>query len=178
MRLKKFGDEQKKRSMMPSRLTKDFGKGSIMRLGESRRTESSSHELLVPWLLTFFAVVILFQKVGSSKFGPESGKQPLPPCSSATQKEGGIAALIGAEHALIHLYAAALGVNIDEPLVSTRLRATEIAGKLIDSESVDGRYRLCCCLGPTRRNRWRYRDSHVGLQARMTNQAMRVWSFY
>ena len=96
------------------------------------------------------------------------------------QKEGGIAAFIDAEHALDPAYAAALGVNIDELLLSqpdSGEQGLEIAGKLIDSGAVDlVVVDSVAALVPRAEIDGDIGDSHVGLQARMMSQAMRKLS--
>ena len=96
------------------------------------------------------------------------------------KKEGGIAAFIDAEHALDPAYAAALGVNIDELLLSqpdSGEQGLEIAGKLIDSGAVDlVVVDSVAALVPRAEIDGDIGDSHVGLQARMMSQAMRKLS--
>ena len=164
---KKFGDErQKALDNALKNIEKDFGKGAIMRLGE--RAEQKVQVMSSGSL----ALDIALGAGGYPKgriieiYGPESsGKTTVALHAVAqAQKEGGIAAFIDAEHALDPSYAAALGVNIDELLLSqpdSGEQGLEIAGKLIDSRAeIDGD------IG----------DSHVGLQARMMSQAMRKLS--
>lgn len=106
-------------------------------------------------------------------YGPESsGKTTVALHAVAqTQKEGGIAAFIDAEHALDPAYAAALGVNIDELLLSqpdSGEQGLEIAGKLIDSGAVDlVVVDSVAALVPRAEIDGDIGDSHVGLQARM-----------
>ncbi|CAG5139406.1 protein RecA [Streptococcus pneumoniae] len=112
-------------------------------------------------------------------YGPESsGKTTVALHAVAqAQKEGGIAAFIDAEHALDPAYAAALGVNIDELLLSqpdSGEQGLEIAGKLIDSGAVDlVVVDSVAALVPRAEIDGDIGDSHVGLQARMMSQAMR-----
>ena len=112
-------------------------------------------------------------------YGPESsGKTTVALHAVAqAQKEGGIAAFIDAEHALDPSYAAALGVNIDELLLSqpdSGEQGLEIAGKLIDSGAVDlVVVDSVAALVPRAEIDGDIGDSHVGLQARMMSQAMR-----
>ena len=112
-------------------------------------------------------------------YGPESsGKTTVALHAVAqAQKEGGIAAFIDAEHALDPSYAAALGVNIDELLLSqpdSGEQGLEIAGKLIDSGAVDlVVIDSVAALVPRAEIDGDIGDSHVGLQARMMSQAMR-----
>ena len=149
---KKFGDERRKAlDDALKNIEKDFGKGAVMRLGE--RAEQKVQVMSSGSL----ALDIALGAGGYPKgriieiYGPESsGKTTVALHAVAqTQKEGGIAAFIDAEHALDPAYAAALGVNIDELLLSqpdSGEQGLEIG------------------------------DSHVGLQARMMSQAMRKLS--
>ena len=167
---KKFGDEREKALNDALKLIeKDFGKGSIMRLGE--RAEQKVQVMSSGSL----ALDIALGAGGYPKgriieiYGPESsGKTTVALHAVAqAQKEGGIAAFIDAEHALDPSYAAALGVNIDELLLSqpdSGEQGLEIAGKLIDSGAA---------LVPRAEIDGDIGDSHVGLQARMMSQAMR-----
>ena len=115
-------------------------------------------------------------------YGPESsGKTTVALHAVAqAQKDGGIAAFIDAEHALDPAYAAALGVNIDELLLSqpdSGEQGLEIAGKLIDSGAVDlVVVDSVAALVPRAEIDGDIGDSHVGLQARMMSQAMRKLS--
>ena len=140
---KKFGaDREKALNDALKLIEKDFGKGSIMRLGE--RAEQKVQVMSSGSL----ALDIALGSGGYPKgriieiYGPESsGKTTVALHAVAqAQKEGGIAAFIDAEHALDPAYAAALGVNIDELLLSqpdSGEQGLEIAGKLIDSGAVD-----------------------------------------
>ena len=115
-------------------------------------------------------------------YGPESsGKTTLTlHIIAESQKAGGVAAFIDAEHALDPSYAAALGVNIDELLLSqpdSGEQGLEIAGKLIDSGAVDlVVIDSVAALVPRAEIDGDIGDSHVGLQARMMSQAMRKLS--
>ena len=112
-------------------------------------------------------------------YGPESsGKTTVALHAVAqAQKEGGIAAFIDAEHALDPAYAAALGVNIDELLLSqpdSGEQGLQIAEKLIDSGAIDlVVVDSVAALVPRAEIDGDIGDSHVGLQARMMSQAMR-----
>ena len=177
---KKFGDEREKALNDALKLIeKDFGKGSIMRLGE--RAEQKVQVMSSGSL----ALDIALGAGGYPKgriieiYGPESsGKTTVALHAVAqAQKEGGIAAFIDAEHALDPSYAAALGVNIDELLLSqpdSGEQGLEIAGKLIDSGAVDlVVIDSVAALVPRAEIDGDIGDSHVGLQARMMSQAMR-----
>ncbi|MGQ7662367.1 recombinase RecA [Streptococcus suis] len=177
---KKFGDERKKAlDDALKAIEKDFGKGAVMRLGE--RAEQKVQVMSSGSL----SIDIALGAGGYPKgriveiYGPESsGKTTVALHAVAqAQKEGGIAAFIDAEHALDPAYAAALGVNIDELLLSqpdSGEQGLEIAGKLIDSGAVDlVVVDSVAALVPRAEIDGDIGDSHVGLQARMMSQAMR-----
>ena len=111
--------------------------------------------------------------------GPESsGKTTLSlHIAAEAQKAGGVAAFIDAEHALDPIYASALGVDVDELLVSqpdTGEQALEIANMLIDSEGVDVVViDSVAALVPQAEIDGEMGQSHVGLQARLMSQALR-----
>ncbi len=160
-------------------IEKDFGKGAVMRLGE--RAEQKVQVMSSGSL----SIDIALGAGGYPKgriieiYGPESsGKTTVALHAVAqAQKDGGIAAFIDAEHALDPAYAAALGVNIDELLLSqpdSGEQGLEIAGKLIDSGAVDlVVVDSVAALVPRAEIDGDIGDSHVGLQARMMSQAMR-----
>ncbi|HFI2446990.1 TPA: recombinase RecA [Streptococcus suis] len=177
---KKFGDERKKAlDDALKAIEKDFGKGAVMRLGE--RAEQKVQVMSSGSL----SIDIALGAGGYPKgriveiYGPESsGKTTVALHAVAqAQKDGGIAAFIDAEHALDPAYAAALGVNIDELLLSqpdSGEQGLEIAGKLIDSGAVDlVVVDSVAALVPRAEIDGDIGDSHVGLQARMMSQAMR-----
>nr|WP_278925170.1 recombinase RecA [Streptococcus canis] len=180
---KKFGDERRKAlDDALKNIEKDFGKGAVMRLGE--RVEQKVQVMSSGSL----ALDIALGAGGYPKgriieiYGPESsGKTTVALHAVAqAQKEGGIAAFIDAEHALDPAYAAALGVNIDELLLSqpdSGEQGLEIAGKLIDSGAVDlVVVDSVAALVPRAEIDGDIGDNHVGLQARMMSQAMRKLS--
>ena len=171
---KKFGDERKKAlDDALKMIEKDFGKGAVMRLGE--RAEQKVQVMSSGSL----ALDIALGAGGYPKgriieiYGPESsGKTTVALHAVAqAQKEGGVAAFIDAEHALDPSYAAALGVNIDELLLSqpdSGEQGLEIAGKLIDSGAVDlVVVDSVAALVPRAEIDGDIGDNHVGLQARM-----------
>ena len=177
---KKFGEEREKAlGEALKKIEKDFGKGAIMRLGEhaEQKVQVMSSGSL--------ALDIALGAGGYPKgriieiYGPESsGKTTVALHAVAqAQKECGIAAFIDAEHALDPAYAAALGVNIDELLLSqpdSGEQGLEIAEKLIDSGAIDlVVVDSVAALVPRAEIDGDIGDSHVGLQARMMSQAMR-----
>jgi recombination protein RecA len=180
---KKIGDERQKALDDALKvIEKDFGKGALMRLGE--KADQKVHVMSSGSL----ALDIALGAGGYPKgriieiFGPESsGKTTVALHAVAqAQKEGGIAAFIDAEHALDPAYAQALGVNIDELLLSqpdSGEQGLEIAGKLIDSGAIDLIViDSVAALVPRAEIDGEIGDSHVGLQARMMSQAMRKLS--
>ena len=163
-------------------IEKQFGKGSIMRLGENTNMEvevTSSGSLALDLALG----VNGFPKGRIIEiFGPESsGKTTVALHAIAeVQKTGGRAAFIDAEHALDPVYAKRLGVNIDELLISqpdTGEQALEICEALVRSEAVDiVVIDSVAALVPKAEIDGDMGDSHVGLQARLMSQALRKLS--
>ncbi|RDY28341.1 recombinase RecA [Romboutsia weinsteinii] len=160
-------------------IEKEFGKGSVMKLGESAsmNIESTSTGSL--------GLDIALGIGGVPKgriieiYGPESsGKTTVTlHCIAEVQKNGGIAAFIDAEHALDPVYAKALGVDIDNLIVSqpdTGEQALEIAEALIRSGSIDIIViDSVAALVPKAEIDGDMGQSHVGLQARLMSQALR-----
>ena len=163
-------------------IEKQFGKGSIMKLGENNNMEieaTSSGSLALDLALG----VNGFPKGRIIEiFGPESsGKTTVALHAIAeVQKKGGRAAFIDAEHALDPVYAKRLGVNIDELLISqpdTGEQALEICEALVRSEAVDiVVIDSVAALVPKAEIDGDMGDSHVGLQARLMSQALRKLS--
>ena len=163
-------------------IEKQFGKGSIMKLGENAHMEietTSSGSLALDLALG----VNGFPKGRIIEiFGPESsGKTTVALHAIAeVQKKGGRAAFIDAEHALDPVYAKRLGVNIDELLISqpdTGEQALEICEALVRSEAVDiVVIDSVAALVPKAEIEGEMGDSHVGLQARLMSQALRKLS--
>ena len=163
-------------------IEKQFGKGSIMKLGESKHMEvevvsSGSLSLDIALGVGGYPKGRIIEI-----YGPESsGKTTFALHAIAeAQKAGGRAAFIDAEHALDPAYAKALGVNIDELLLSqpdTGEQALEICDALVKSEAVsiiviDS----VAALVPQAEIDGEMGDSHVGLQARLMSQALRKLS--
>lgn len=163
-------------------IEKEYGKGSVMILGENEITNVetiSTGSLAVDRILGVFG----YPKGRIIEvYGPESsGKTTLALHAIAeTQKAGGYAAFIDAEHALDAQYAKRLGVNIDDLILSqpdTGEQALEIAEALIRSNAVDMVViDSVAALVPEAEIRGEMGDSHVGLQARLMSQAMRKLS--
>jgi len=163
-------------------IEKEYGKGAVMILGENEimNVETiSTGSLAVDRALGVFG----YPKGRIIEvYGPESsGKTTLALHAIAeTQKAGGYAAFIDAEHALDAQYAKRLGVNIDDLILSqpdTGEQALEIAEALIRSNAVDMVViDSVAALVPEAEIRGEMGDSHVGLQARLMSQAMRKLS--
>ncbi|MCH1640638.1 recombinase RecA [Paenibacillus timonensis] len=163
-------------------IEKQFGKGSIMKLGESTHMQVE----IVP--SGSIALDIALGTGGLPRgriievYGPESsGKTTVALHAIAeVQKIGGQAAFIDAEHALDPSYASKLGVNIDELLLSqpdTGEQALEIAEALVRSGAVDIIViDSVAALVPKAEIEGEMGDSHVGLQARLMSQALRKLS--
>lgn len=161
------------------KIQKDYGKGSIMKLGEKAA-------VAVDVIPTGALSLDLALGVGGLPrgriieiYGPESsGKTTLTlSVIASAQKAGGIAAFIDAEHALDPEYAAKIGVNINELLVSqpdTGEQALEITEQLVRSGAVDILVvDSVAALVPKAEIEGEMGDSHMGLQARLMSQALR-----
>jgi len=163
-------------------IEKQFGKGSIMKLGES--THMQVETVSSGSLALDIALGIGGYPRGRiiEVYGPESsGKTTVALHAIAeVQKAGGQAAFIDAEHALDPLYASKLGVNIDELLLSqpdTGEQALEIAEALVRSGAVDIIViDSVAALVPKAEIEGDMGDAHVGLQARLMSQALRKLS--
>ncbi|MEG0749142.1 MAG: recombinase RecA, partial [Carnobacterium sp.] len=164
------------------KIEKNFGKGSVMKLGEKIDTRIST----VPSGSLALDVALGVGGFPRGRiievYGPESsGKTTVALHAVAeVQKQGGIAAFIDAENALDPKYAAALGVDIDELLLSqpdTGEQGLEIADALVSSGAVDiVVIDSVAALVPRAEIEGEMGDSHVGLQARLMSQALRKLS--
>jgi recombination protein RecA len=172
-------DKQKALESAMSQVERQFGKGSIMKLG-SRPIQS------VPVISTGSLALDKALGIGGLPrgrvieiFGPEaSGKTTLALHAVAeAQKHDGIAAFIDAEHALDTVYAKKLGVDCDELLVSqpdTGEQALEIADMLVRSGAIDILViDSVAALVPRAEIEGEMGDAHMGLQARLMSQALR-----
>ena len=173
-------EKEKALEMTLTQVERQFGKGAVMRLGDH------TARLTVEAIPTGSIALDVALGVGGlprgrivELFGPEgSGKTTVAlHVIAESQKQGGVAAFIDAEHALDPIYARNLGVNIDELLVSqpdTGEQALEIADMLIRSGAIDV---LCvdsvAALVPRAELEGEMGDTHVGLQARLMSQALR-----
>ena len=162
-----------------AKIEKDFGKGSIMRMGE----EQIMNVEVIPTGSIGLNVALGVGGYPKGRiieiFGPESsGKTTLAIHAIAEcQKAGGIAAFIDAEHAFDRFYAAKLGVNVDDLLISqpdNGEQALEIADHLIRSSAIDIIVvDSVAALTPKKEIEGDMGDSSVGLQARLMSQALR-----
>jgi len=177
-----LSDRKAALDMALKQIEKQFGKGSIMKLGEKTNLEvetSSTGSLALDAALGIGGyprgrIIEIY--------GPESsGKTTVALHAIAeVQAAGGTAAFIDAEHALDPLYAQKLGVNIDELLLSqpdTGEQALEIAEALVRSGAVDiFVIDSVAALVPKAEIEGEMGDSHIGLQARLMSQALRKLS--
>ncbi|MFG0771486.1 recombinase RecA [Vibrio plantisponsor] len=174
-------DENKQKALAAAlgQIEKQFGKGSIMRLGDNRTMDVET--ISTGSLSLDIALGAGGLPMGRivEIYGPESsGKTTLTlELIAAAQRVGKTCAFIDAEHALDPIYARKLGVNIDELLVSqpdTGEQALEICDALARSGAVDVMVvDSVAALTPKAEIEGEMGDSHMGLQARMLSQAMR-----
>ncbi|MFZ2631828.1 MAG: recombinase RecA [Desulfosalsimonadaceae bacterium] len=175
----KTPDKEKAVETAISQIERQFGKGSIMKLGGKVVVD-------IPAIPTGSLALDKALGIGgiprgrvSEIYGPESsGKTTLAlHVVAEAQKQGGIAAFIDAEHALDTAYAKKLGVNCDELLVSqpdTGEQALEIADMLVRSGAIDVLVvDSVAALVPRAEIEGEMGDSHMGLQARLMSQALR-----
>ncbi|MEV0644314.1 recombinase RecA [Phytomonospora sp. NPDC050363] len=172
-------DKTKALDLALAQIDKQFGKNSVMRLGERPKTDIRA----IPSGSIALDVALGIGGYPRGRiveiYGPEaSGKTSLALHAIASvQREGGIAAIVDAEHALDPEYAAALGVDTDALLVSqpdTGEQALEITDMLIRSGAIDIIViDSVAALVPRAEIEGEMGDSHVGLQARLMSQALR-----
>src|SRR5689334_6524867 len=173
-------DKEKALDLAVSQIERQFGKGSIMKLGEAHS------RLAVEAIPTGSIALDIALGVGGVPrgrvieiYGPESsGKTTIVQHIIAeAQRSGGVAALIDAEHALDPVYAANTGVNIDDLFISqpdTGEQALEICEALVRSGALDiVAVDSVAALVPRAELEGDMGDSHVGLQARLMSQALR-----
>ena len=172
-------DKSKQLNETLSQIEKQFGKGTVMRMGDREVVD-------IPAISTGSIGLDIALGIGGVPqgrvieiFGPESsGKTTLTlQVIAECQKAGGTAAFIDAEHALDPLYAKKLGVNVDELLLSqpdTGEQALEVTDMLVKSQSVDLLViDSVAALTPRAEIEGEMGDHHVGLQARLMSQALR-----
>jgi recombination protein RecA len=173
-------DKSKALDAALSQIERNFGKGSIMRLGKNERA------MEVETVSTGSLGLDIALGIGGLPrgrvveiYGPESsGKTTLAlHCVAEAQKKGGICAFIDAEHALDPIYARKLGVNVDDLLISqpdAGEQALEIADTLVRSGAVDVLViDSVAALVPRAELEGEMGDSQPGLQARLMSQALR-----
>ncbi len=161
-------------------IEKQYGKGAIMRLGQ---TAGDTNIEVLPTGCLSLDIAIGVGGLPRGRiieiYGPESSGKTTVALSviAETQKAGGIAAFVDAEHALDPVYAKNLGVNLDELYVSqpdTGEQALDITASLVASKAVDIIVvDSVAALTPKAEIEGDMGDSHVGLQARLMSQALR-----
>lgn len=172
-------DKDKALAMAMGQIEKQYGKGSVMKMGEKG-------SMAVEVVSTGSIALDLALGVGglprgrvTEIYGPESsGKSTLAMHVVAeAQRNGGICAYIDAEHAMDPVYAARIGVDVDELLISqpdTGEQALEITDMLVRSGAIDVIViDSVAALTPRAEIEGEMGDSHVGLQARLMSQALR-----
>src|SRR5471030_697118 len=165
--------------MALAQIDKQFGKGSIMRLGEHGNVGVAAISTGALSLDLALGIGGLPRGRIVEIYGPESsGKSTLAMHAVAeAQRNGGVCAYIDAEHAMDPSYAAAIGVNIDDLLISqpdNGEQALEIADMLIRSGALDVLViDSVAALTPRAEIEGEMGDTHVGLQARLMSQALR-----
>jgi len=172
-------ERDKALDMALSQIEKQFGKGSIMRMGEHIGVGVAAISTGALSLDLALGIGGLPRGRVVEIFGPESsGKSTLAlHVVAEAQRNGGICAYIDAEHALDPVYATAIGVDIDEMLISqpdTGEQGLEIADMLIRSGAIDVVViDSVAALTPRAEIEGEMGDTHVGLQARLMSQALR-----
>ncbi|MDQ1439593.1 MAG: recombination protein RecA [Acidimicrobiaceae bacterium] len=172
-------ERDKALDMALGQIEKQFGKGSIMRMGENTHMNVEVIPTGAMSLDLALGVGGLPRGRVVEIYGPESsGKSTLAMHVVAeAQRNGGICAYIDAEHAMDPVYARAIGVNIDDMLISqpdTGEQALEIADMLIRSGALDVLViDSVAALTPRAEIEGEMGDSHMGLQARLMSQALR-----
>jgi recombination protein RecA len=172
-------DRQKALDAALAQIDRAFGKGSAMKLGQKESVEAEAISTGSLGLDIALGIGGLPKGRVVEIYGPESsGKTTLAlHVIAESQKLGGTAAFIDAEHALDPVYAKKLGVNIDELIVSqpdTGEQALEIVDTLVRSNAVDVLVvDSVAALVPRAEIEGEMGDSHVGLQARLMSQSLR-----
>jgi len=172
-------EREKALDMAVGQIERQFGKGAIMKMGEAAKRKVD----IIPTGALSLDLALGIGGVPRGRivelYGPESsGKTSLAlHIVAEAQRNGGIAAFIDAEHALDPIYAKAIGVDVDELLISqpdTGEQALEIADMLIRSGALDVLViDSVAALVPRAEIEGEMGDSHVGLQARLMSQALR-----
>jgi recombination protein RecA len=172
-------DRERAIELAISQIERQFGKGAIMKMGESNKTQVDS----IPTGSIALDLALGIGGVARGRiteiYGPESsGKTTLAlHIIAEAQKLGGITAYVDAEHALDPIYASRIGVNLDDLLISqpdTGEQALEIVETLVRSAAIDVIViDSVAALVPKAEIDGDMGDSHVGLQARLMSQALR-----
>jgi len=176
---KKNADKQKALDSALAQIERQFGKGSIMKLGDGARQEIEASSTGSLGLDIALGIGGLPMGRIVEIYGPESsGKTTLTlHCIAEQQKRGGVCAFVDAEHALDPQYARKLGVDLDELLISqpdTGEKALEINDTLVRSGAVNMVVvDSVAALTPKSELEGDMGDSNVGVQARLMSQAMR-----
>ncbi|MBU1091008.1 MAG: recombinase RecA [Candidatus Omnitrophica bacterium] len=174
-----LSDRKKALELALMQIEKQFGKGSIMKLGQHTKADVDAIPTGALTLDIALGIGGLPRGRVIEVFGPEaSGKTTLTLTAvREIQKKGGVAAFIDAEHAFDSSYAKIIGVNLDELLISqpdTGEQALEIAETLVRSNAVDlVVIDSVAALTPRAEIEGEMGDSHMGLQARLMSQALR-----
>ena len=162
-----------------AQIDKNFGQGSIMRLGDGSTANVQANPTGILPLDLALGIGGLPKGRVVEIYGPEGASKTTLALHAIAQVQaaGGVAAFIDAEHALDPTYAAALGVDLDSLLVSqpdTGEQALEIVDTLVRSQAVDIIVvDSVAALTPRAEIEGEMGDSHVGLQARLMSQALR-----
>jgi recombination protein RecA len=176
---KDFSDRKKALELALLQIEKQFGKGSIMKLGGQVKADVDAiptGALTLDWAL---GIGGLPRGRVIEVFGPEaSGKTTLTlSVIKEIQKKGGVAAFVDAEHAFDSTYAKIMGLNLDDLLISqpdTGEQALEITETLVRSNAVDLIViDSVAALTPRAEIEGEMGDAHMGLQARLMSQALR-----
>ena len=172
-------DNEKALDLALGQITKQFGEGAVMKMGEKATMNIESVPTGALALDLALGVGGLPRGRVTEIYGPESsGKSTLATHVVAeAQRNGGICAYIDAEHAMDPVYARAIGVDVDELLISqpdTGEQALEIADTLVRSGAIDVIViDYVAALTPKAELEGEMGQSHVGLQARLMSQALR-----
>ena len=172
-------DNEKALDLALGQITKQFGEGAVMKMGEKATMNIESVPTGALALDLALGVGGLPRGRVTEIYGPESsGKSTLATHVVAeAQRNGGICAYIDAEHAMAPVYARAIGVDVDELLISqpdTGEQALEIADTLVRSGAIDVIViDSVAALTPKAELEGEMGQSHVGLQARLMSQALR-----
>lgn len=172
-------ERDKALDMALGQITKQFGQGSIMRLGENAQMDIETISTGALSLDIALGIGGLPRGRVVEIYGPESsGKSTLATTVVAeAQRNGGKCAYIDAEHAMDPVYARAIGVDVDDLLISqpdTGEQALEIADMLVRSGALDVIViDSVAALTPRAEIEGEMGDTHVGLQARLMSQALR-----